>query len=45
MNENDVFLRAFEAHPVGIIFAIGFCILVWFIGLSILMNGWPKFRK
>jgi len=41
----EVFKQAFVNHPVGVIFAIGFCILVWFIGVSILMNGWPKLRK
>jgi len=39
----EVIKEAFVNHPVGIILAIGFCILVWFIGIGILMNGWPKF--
>ena len=41
----SVFEQAFVANPVGVILSIGVCIFLFFIGLSILYNGWPKFGR
>lgn len=46
MSEFDqVFMEIFAEHPVGILFGIGFIVLVMYFGLSLLLNGWPKRRK
>jgi len=41
----EIFMQAFAAHPVGIIFGFGFCILCLYLGIALLFNGWPKFRR
>lgn len=42
---DEIFAQAFVAHPVGVLFGIGFCILCLYFGLAILFNGWPRFRR
>lgn len=41
----DALNQAFIQHPVGMLFGFAAIILVSYIGLSILFNGWPKFKK
>ena len=45
MTGEEVFLQAFTAHPVGILFGIGFIILCLYIGMTLLFNGWPERRR
>jgi len=43
--EEEILIQAFADHPVGMIFGIGFCILCFYFGISILFYGWPRFRR
>jgi len=45
MNEEEVLLQAFAEHPGAVLFGIAFCILAFYVGLAILFNGWPDFRR
>lgn len=42
---DEAFKQAFIQHPIGIILALGFCLLCFYVGVALIMNGWPKFRK
>jgi hypothetical protein len=42
---DEAFKQAFINHPVGIILSIGFILLCFYIGLTLLYYGWPKFKK
>ena len=45
MTEDQAFNQAFANHPVGVLIGMALILIVFFIGLSLLWNGWPKFGK
>jgi len=42
---DEAFAQAFVAHPGAVLFGVGFCVLCLYVGLAVLFNGWPRFRK
>lgn len=42
---DEALKQAFIEHPIGVILAIGFCVLCLYIGLALIWHGWPKFKK
>ena len=45
MSEEQILAQAFVEHPAAVLFGAGFCILCLYVGLAILFNGWPEFRR
>jgi hypothetical protein len=45
MTEHQTLSQAFANHPVGVLIGIALIMIVYFIGLSLLFHGWPKFGK
>ena len=44
MTGEEAFLQAFVAHPAGVLFGIGFCVLCVYFGFTLLVHGWPERR-
>lgn len=36
---------AFQNHPFGVLAGFALLVLVFYFGMSLLYNGWPKLRK
>ncbi len=43
--ENEILLQTFSQHPFAILGGIALILFVFYMGLAILWNGWPKFKK
>lgn len=42
---DDALNIAFQNNPFGVLAGIALVILCFYIGLSLLFNGWPRLRK
>jgi uncharacterized membrane protein YphA (DoxX/SURF4 family) len=45
MDKNDALTQAFINHPFEVLVGIAIIIILFFVGYSLLIHGWPKFRK
>lgn len=43
MTTNDAINQAFVANPFATLAGIALCMAVFYLGLSLLLNGWPRF--
>jgi hypothetical protein len=42
---DEALKQAFINHPIGVLIGLSLIILMFFIGWSLLINGWPRFRR
>lgn len=45
ITSNPALSQAFVEHPFGLLAGVALVVFALFLGMAILYNGWPKFRK
>jgi hypothetical protein len=44
-NMDEIVKQAFINHPFGVLTGIALIVICFFVGLALLLNGWPKFKR